>query len=127
MRIASLAGIGFVLLTGCASESEIAPRTPVNAQLVRHEEMQNPDIRDGFMQVAEPSYAYAPPPAPRKSISLGFIGDEPLGRYATPEHRDPSWTRPFPCHWTHTCWVPPQAGYGRRYAPYPPPAYAPPY
>lgn len=100
------------LLCACAAESEIAPRTPVNAQLVPHETMRNPDIRDGLPQLAspyaDPTRGSAPPPAPpRRSISLGFIGDEPVGLSEPPG--EPSWARPFPCHWTRTCWIPPEA------------------
>jgi hypothetical protein len=54
-----------------------------------------------------------PPPHPRiaHSISLGFIGDGRLDRYPTPPHHDPSWARPFPCNWTHTC------GYSQQFDP----------
>ena len=115
-RIA-VSAITVMLLPACLAESELAPRTPVNAQIVQHEKMKNPDIRDGFMQVAQPLYESSPPPPPpRRTVSLGFIGDEPVGLYGPPP--EPTWARPFPCHWTHTCWVaPPQYAPRHRYAP----------
>jgi hypothetical protein len=85
------------LLLAC-EESEVEPRVPVNAQVVQHEHMKNPDIRDGFPQVAYPSYAEPPPAPPSETVSLGYIGDEPLGRYdayGPAPHEPPYWTRPF--------------------------------
>jgi hypothetical protein len=119
VRTIAMIAVAASTLPACVAESEIEPRTPVNAQLVAHEKMKNPDIRDGFMQVAQPSYATSPPPPPpRRTVSLGFIGDEPVGMYAPPP--EPTWARPFPCHWTRTCgYVAPRydpyAVYPRRY------------
>ena len=98
-------GVGLILATvGCVdAESEVEPQTPVNAQLADHTEMRGPDIVDGFPQVFGMAQHRAPPPVPVRSVSLGFIGDAPLGTQYTPPHREPYWTRPFPCRWTNSC------------------------
>ena len=108
-------------LAGCA-ESELEPQVPVNAQAVEHEKMRAPDIRDGFMQVAQPSYDSAPHSPgrvmwPRQTVSLGFIGDDPVGAHdydpgTPPPHAPPAWTRPFPREWTRSHYG---AGYGYGY------------
>jgi hypothetical protein len=90
-----VAGAVVSSVAACA-ESELEPQVPVNAQIVRHETMKNPDIRDGFPQIA--TYESPPPGVYRESVSLGYIGDEPLGRYdaeGPPPHTPPYWTRPF--------------------------------
>jgi hypothetical protein len=98
-------GLAFALaVSGCADgESEIEPRTPVNAQCVDATTLRAPDIMDGFPQVFAMAQENAPRPRRPSSISLGSVGDEPLGTQATPPHTEPYWTRPFPCHWTGTC------------------------
>jgi hypothetical protein len=89
---------------GCAdAESDIEPRTPVNAQLVDPTALRAPAIVDGFPQVFAMAEENAPPPQHPRSISLGFIGDGALGTQPTPPHAEPYWTRPFPCDWTATC------------------------
>jgi hypothetical protein len=101
----SAIGIAVALaVSGCAdTESNIAPRTPVNAQLIDPTTLPAPDIVDGFPQVFAMAVENTPPPQRPRSISLGFIGDAPLGTQPTPPHAEPYWTRPFPCHWTGTC------------------------
>jgi hypothetical protein len=50
--------------------------------------------------------------APRMgSISLGYIGDNPVGTEPSPPYREPYWVRPFPCDWTNTCWMMPTPDY----------------
>ena len=98
---------------GCAdAESELEPQTPVNtanadhaanAQWVDPTQMRAPDIADSFPVVFADAQRTAPPLRRTRSVSLGFIGDTPLGTEATPPHHEPYWTRPFPCHWTGTC------------------------
>jgi hypothetical protein len=90
--------------SGCADgESGLEPRTPVNAQLFDPTTMRAPDIADGFPQVFAMTEENTPPALRPGSISLGYIGDAPLGTQPTPPHTEPYWTRPFPCHWTGTC------------------------
>jgi hypothetical protein len=65
----------------------------------------------------------APAPMVTRSVSLGFIGDSRIGVLPTLPHYEPAWTRPFPCHWTGTCWAYPPPGYAPQYTtyvPYPP-------
>jgi hypothetical protein len=45
-----------------------------------------------------PLEGYSTPP-PRRTISLGFIGDEPLGRFDGGGVTNEPWWRPFPPHW----------------------------
>jgi len=101
----SAIGLALALaVSGCAdAESEIEPRTPVNAQLFDPTTLRAPDIVDGFPQVFAMAQENAPPPQRPTSLSLGFIGDAPLGTQPTPPHHEPYWTRPFPCHWTGSC------------------------
>jgi hypothetical protein len=103
MRMAIAASVA-LFACGCADgESELEPRTPVNAQLADHTRMRAPDIEDGFPRVYAMSEQAEPRPRPSHSVSLGYIGDTPLGTEPTPPHHEPYWARPFPCHWTHTC------------------------
>ena len=115
-------GAACALAAGCAdAQSEIEPQVPVNAQLYDHTRMPAPDIVDSFPQAFAMTQSKAPRPWRPRSISLGFIGDGPLGTEATPPHHEPYWARPFPCHWTNTCglvplwYVSPYAGVGGRY------------
>jgi hypothetical protein len=107
--------LALALSCGCEARSEIAPRVPVNAQVVEHEKMQRspsggPDIRDGFAQVAMPSYAFSGPSLPpRRTVSLGFIGDEPLGRFDPPPAQAPL-EPPEPCTCAATFTLPSRWG-----------------
>ena len=107
-----------VSTVGCI-ESQLEPRAP-DALVLRQptgaaqwisESMPTPAAEDSFWQNAQPSLQARPPVTPIRSVdSLGFIGDQPLGMYGSPPHRQESWTRPFPSSWTHT-----SQSYGRRY------------
>jgi hypothetical protein len=113
MRIAM--GIAFtVAVSACAAPSELAPQVPINAQQVDHTTMRAPAIADTFSTVFSMAEQSARPWERPRSISLGFIGDAPLGTVPTPHHREPEWVRPFPCHWTGTCWMVPML-YGPPY------------
>lgn len=108
--VARFAAVSLLALCACDAESQVAPRVPVNAQVVDHTQLKGPDIRDSVPQLASPvvhpALGPAPePPPPRRTVSLGFIGDEPVGMHSPPPY--PKWARPFPCHWTHTCFVAP--------------------
>jgi hypothetical protein len=93
-------------LAACAP-SEVEPRTPVNAQFIDPACVDAPAIEDGFPE----AFATTQTQGSRRlehplSISLGEIGDSPLGTEPTPPHRLANWERPFPCDWTNTCYVP---------------------
>jgi hypothetical protein len=91
----------------CETESEIAPRTPIDAQRIDPTCMEAPAIEDSFAQTFARSdygdYHTERPPI----VNLGAIGDTPLGREPTPPHRLAPWEEPFPCDWTNTCRVVP--------------------
>jgi hypothetical protein len=70
-------------------------------------------VVDRFPKAFAVSEERQPPPTKVQSISLGFIGDQPIGVEPTPPHREPYWERPFPYHWTRTCWC-----RGAVYVPY---------
>ncbi|HEV3192705.1 MAG TPA: hypothetical protein VGY54_19490 [Polyangiaceae bacterium] len=70
-------------------------------------------VVDRFPKAFAVSEERRPPPAKVHSISLGFIGDQPIGVEPTTPYHEPYWERPFPCHWTHTCWCG-----GPAYVPY---------
>lgn len=74
-------------------------------------------VRDSFPEQFASSRAAGPPPQREvRSVSLGFIGDSPIGTEPDPPHRVPYWQQPFPCDWTNTCGtLPPVRLY---YAPY---------
>jgi hypothetical protein len=61
-------------------------------------------VVDHFPREFAASEQRRPPTIQVHSISLGFIGDQPIGIEPTAPHREPYWARPFPCRWTHTCW-----------------------
>jgi hypothetical protein len=111
-------------LSACGP-SEIEPRTPVNAQFIDPTCVDAPAIEDGFPEALARSQARASARRPERppSVSLGEIGDSPLGTEPTPPHRLPDWEQPFPCDWTNTCYVPrvnsPVAA-GYRLVPVPP-------
>lgn len=84
-KIAHLgAAAAFALGSGCAGES-LAHPPPSEALLMPDTPVWSteplPDVpTDHFAELA--ATYLAPPPRPiRRSISLGFIGDEPLGRF----------------------------------------------
>jgi hypothetical protein len=60
-------------------------------------------IVEQFDQFAYADPHITPPREHAPSLSLGFMGDQPIGVLPDPPHREPAWTRPFPCHWTRTC------------------------
>lgn len=99
-RLASIArmrrslAVGVALMTCACAESDLEVRT-------------RSAVPDRFPEEFAATQQADPPPQRPHSISLGYIGDAPLGTQPTPPHRDPSWTRPFPCHWTDTCWAVP--------------------
>jgi hypothetical protein len=105
MHSAIAIGVAVTLAAlGCAdAESDLEPHTPVNAQLVDHTDVRAPEIVDGFPHVFAIAQSRTPLPQRSRTVSLGFIGDAPLGTEPTPPHQEPAWTRPFPCHWTGTC------------------------
>jgi hypothetical protein len=96
--------VGFALgALACGSESQIAPRTPVNAQTTEPVCVAAPAIEDGFPATFAKSQLDDPYRVERpRSIDLGAIGDAPLSQEQVPHH-PAAWERPFPCHWTHTC------------------------
>jgi hypothetical protein len=87
----------------CGGESELAPRTPVNAQHAEPTCVTAPALQDGFpaafaqSQLDDPYRVETPP-----SIDLGYVGDGPLNQEPVP-HRLAEWEKPFPCDWTNTC------------------------
>jgi hypothetical protein len=97
-------GLGIALLgLACESESEVAPRTPVNAQLVEPTCVAAPALQDGFPAVFARSQVDDPYRVERpRSINLGAIGDAPLNPQRI-AHQLAEWEKPFPCHWTNTC------------------------
>lgn len=86
----------------CDTESQIAPRTPIDAQRTDPTCVQAPAIEDSFPQTFARSDADYHTERPR-IVNLGAIGDTPLGRDLTPPHRLAPWEEPFPCDWTNTC------------------------
>jgi hypothetical protein len=114
MRLAVTLGIAFAAC-GCAEGGERAttPRSPVAARC-------DDPMPTRASPIAEhDALAYelhiTPPGEHPPSLSLGYIGDQPIGVLPTPPHREPAWTRPFPCDWTNTCWMAPVPPY---YPPY---------
>jgi hypothetical protein len=86
MRIVLSIGVA---VTACAcAESAVVPRSPV---------------RDTFPQRFRAAQEAAPAPPRAHSVSLGFIGDAPIGLEPNPPYHLPWWERPFPCDWTNTC------------------------
>ena len=75
-----------------------------------------PVVEDNFWRIASPTYDRPPPPRPR-SISLGYIGDEPLGWVPGGTSGEGPWWRPFPPSWERS-FHSPAYGYGRRYGRY---------
>ncbi len=97
-------GLGLSLFgLACGGESQVAPRTPVNAAVGEPVCVAAPAIQDGFPAAFARSQAHDPYRVERpRSIDLGAIGDAPLSQTPIP-HRPAAWEEPFPCHWTNTC------------------------
>jgi hypothetical protein len=116
MRLAVGLGLAFAA-SGCVDGGEHAAhvRTARDARFdesVPATSYVGPRVEDRFDEAA--SMTVRMTPAERApSRSLGYLGDEPIGRLPTPPHREPAdWARPFPCHWTSTClMVPPRPYY----------------
>jgi hypothetical protein len=98
MRLELTIGL-MIASSGCGS-SRLEPRWPV----------------DRFPKEFAASEQRRPPTVEARSLSLGFIGDQPIGIEPTPPHHEPYWERPFPCHWTHTCWYRAPVVYDAPYA-----------
>jgi hypothetical protein len=95
------------LTLAACGPSEIEPRTPVNAQFIDPTYVDAPAIEDSFPEVLAKSQTQGSRrPERPPSISLGEIGDSPLGTEPTPPHHLADWEQPFPCDWTNTCYVP---------------------
>ncbi len=97
-------------LPACAVESQIAPRSPLDVE-PRCAPVASVPPPVAHVDIAPPpvANAYFAPPArhlPPGSVSLGFIGDDPIGRHPTVPHRAPSWTRPFPSSWSSSYHTP---------------------
>jgi hypothetical protein len=113
MRLAVGLGIAFAAC-GCADGGERAtshPRTAADARLDEPMPTRATPIDDGFDEALSHDLHITPPAEHPPSRSLGFLGDRPIGEEPNPPHRDPSWTRPFPCHWTGTCGMVPLQPY----------------
>lgn len=93
------------LALAACGHSEVEPRTPVNAQFNNPTCVDAPAIEDSFLEAFARSEAQASAHRPERppSISLGEIGDSPLGTEPTPPHHLAAWEKPFPCDWTNTC------------------------
>ncbi len=104
MRLAVGLGLAFAAC-GCANGGERAtnPRTARDARLHDPMPTRATPIEDDFDDAVARSQHITPPAEHAPSRSLGYIGDQPIGWLPTPPHREPAWTRPFPCHWTNTC------------------------
>jgi hypothetical protein len=111
MRLAFCTGLALAAL-GCVAESQLEARTAADMEPPEASPARAPDIDDRFDAVFASSEDRAPRPGHARSVSLGFIGDGPLGVEPNPPHEDPYWTRPFPCDWTATCRVPPPCACG---------------
>ena len=103
-------GVLLALATNACVESQLEPRAPDAVVLAQPgggklwvaEGMPAVGAEDSFWRVAAPETRPSRPYVPAKSISLGFIGDEPIGANGQPTHYEPSWTRPFPASWTRS-------------------------
>jgi hypothetical protein len=102
--------LGLALLPGCATSD--LPRCDDPRDAIARLSPPPPDPPTNVAAVViappvNPRADYAPAPSPYapvngrpQSISMGFIGDAPVGRYPTVHHRQPAWSRPFPGSWT---------------------------
>ncbi len=79
----------------------------MNAQFIDPACVDAPAIEDGFPEALARSEALGPSRRAERprSVSLGEIGDSPLGLEPNPPHRVPEWEQPFPCDWTNTCYA----------------------
>jgi hypothetical protein len=103
MRLAVGLGIAFAAC-GCADgESATNPRTARDARFDDPMPTRATPIEDDFDDALSRSLHITPPAERPPSRSLGYLGDQPIGELPTPPHREPAWTRPFPCQWTNTC------------------------
>ena len=100
-----VAALGIALVAwACGGESQVAPRTPVDAQKTEPTCVAAPAIQDGFPAAFEQSQVEDPYRVERpQSIDFGPIGDWPIGRDGPTPHHVAEWEKPFPCHWTNTC------------------------
>jgi hypothetical protein len=90
MRLAL--GLSVAVLASACAESAPPPRVVV---------------RDTFPARFAAAQQTSPAPRRVRSVSLGFIGDGPVGTAPTSPFHLPYWERPFPCEWTNTCWLVP--------------------
>jgi hypothetical protein len=97
--------LGIALVTwACGGESQVEPRTPVNAQTPEPTCVAAPAIQDGFPAAFAQSQLDDPYRVERpRSIDFGAIGDWPIGQDGPTPHDVAEWEKPFPCHWTNTC------------------------
>jgi hypothetical protein len=109
-------------LVGCIDESEEPPAyyAPENAPPHRR-----PPPPQPIPTTHLPYYEYqsagdygTPRPRSPYTIDLGYIGDWQFGSADAPSSGPPSWARPFPCNWEHSCGFvrgpsPPDFGYTR--------------
>jgi hypothetical protein len=87
------------LLLGCV-ELELESRAPASPWRGREAaDVLGPAVAEDSPRFATAEYATSPRVARPRSVSLGFIGDDSIGRYPSVPHRAPSWTRPFPGAW----------------------------
>ena len=101
-----VAGIPLALAGNACVDSQLEPRAPEAVLLAEPnggklwvaEGVPLTGCEDSFWTVAAPQTQ--PPRRPATSISLGFIGDEPIGANGQTAHQEPAWTRPFPSEWT---------------------------
>jgi hypothetical protein len=100
------AALAFAL--AACGPSEIEPQTPVNAQFIDPACVDAPAIEDGFPEALARSEALGRSRRAERprSVSLGEIGDSPIGLEPNPPHRVPEWEQAFPCDWTNTCYAP---------------------
>ncbi|MGH7436604.1 MAG: hypothetical protein ACRENE_13100 [Polyangiaceae bacterium] len=75
-----------------------------------------PAIEDGFAEVFGRGASNAYPTERPTSVSLGMIGDSPIGVEPSPPHRLAAWEQPFPCDWTNTCRYVPVYPWAESYA-----------
>jgi hypothetical protein len=116
--------VGGAALCGCAEdEQELVPQTPVaiRARDFRYG-LTAPADQPSTVYVIErpvdqyrateiyPMGGYSFPP-PRRTVSLGYIGDWPVGRFDGGGGHGLPWWRPFPARWLRDSY----RGYRGRY------------
>jgi hypothetical protein len=124
-RALSLSFLALTVGVGCVEE-EPPPRTaaygyaPEPPDEATNEQafvaVDMPVAQDNFWELATPEVEAPPPPRPQ-SISLGYIGDEPLGGNGNSGAREAPWWRPFPPRWEsdYYGYYGYGYGYGHRY------------